>query len=114
MATRDVHQCQCPDCRSGADHPEQEFHHQMNLLCSRLDEQQRRWFAALEAQKLGHGGDTVVAGITGLHVDTIRRGREELETDLTGRPTERVRTPGAGRPAAKKRPSARSGADGTD
>jgi hypothetical protein len=55
-----------------------------------------------------------VAGITGLHVDTIRRGREELETDLTGRPTERVRTPGAGRPAVKKRPSARSGADGTD
>jgi hypothetical protein len=113
MATRDVHQCQCPDCRSGADHPEQEFHHQMNLLCSRLDEQQRRWFAALEAKKLGHGGDTVVAGITGLHVDTIRRGREELETDLTGRPTERVRTLGAGRPTVKKRPRARSGADGT-
>ena len=85
----------------------------MKLLCSRLDEQQRRWFAALETQKLGHGGDTVVAGSTGLHVDTIRRGREELETDLTGRPTERVRPPGAGRPAVKKRPSARSGADGT-
>lgn len=85
----------------------------MNLLCSRLDEQQRRWFAALEAKKLGHGGDTVVAGITGLHVDTIRRGREELETDLTGRPTERVRTLGAGRPTGKKRPRARSGADGT-
>jgi hypothetical protein len=59
----------------------------MNLLCSRLDEQQRRWFAALEATKLGHGGDTVVAGITGLHVDTIRRGREELEADLSDRPT---------------------------
>jgi len=103
MTTRDVHQCQCADCRSGADHSEQEFHHQMNLLCSRLDEQQRRWFAALESTKHGHGGDTVVAGITGLHVDTIRRGREELEADLTGRPTERIRTPGAGRPSVKKK-----------
>ena len=28
---------------------------------SRLDEQQRRWFAALESQKLGYGGDTVLA-----------------------------------------------------
>jgi hypothetical protein len=103
MANREVYQCQCPDCRSGADHPEREFHHQMNLFCSRLDEQQRRWFAALESKKIGHGGDTWVAGITGLHVDTIRRGREELEVALAGRPTDRIRTPGAGRPAVKKK-----------
>jgi hypothetical protein len=75
----------------------------MNLFCSRLDEQQRRWVAALEATKLGHGGDTVVASIMGLHVETIRRGREELEADLTGRPTDRIRTLGAGRPPIKKK-----------
>jgi hypothetical protein len=45
----------------------------------------------------------VVAGITGLHVDTIRRGREELEADLSGRPPARIRTPGAGRPPVKKK-----------
>jgi hypothetical protein len=42
---------------------------------SRLDEQQRRWLAALESKKAGHGGDTLLAQVTGLHVDTIRRGR---------------------------------------
>jgi len=103
MATLEIYQCQCVDCRSGEDHPEREVHHQMNLFCSRLDEQQRRWFAALESKKIGHGGDTWVADLTGLHVDTIRRGREELEADLAGRPTERIRTPGAGRPPVKKK-----------
>jgi len=75
---------------------------------SRLDEQQRRWLAALEAKKLGYGGDTLLAHITGLHVDTIRRGREELDAGLQGRPTDRVRRPGAGRPSGEKktRPSA--------
>ena len=76
----------------------------MNLLASRLDEQQRRWFAALESRKLGHGGDSRVALILGLHVDTIRRGREDLDADLHGRPTDRVRNPGAGRPPVKKKP----------
>jgi hypothetical protein len=70
---------------------------------SRLDEQQRRWLAALESKKVGHGGDTLVSLITGLHVDTIRRGREELDSDLCGRPTNRLRHPGAGRPAVKKK-----------
>ncbi len=69
----------------------------------RLDEQQRRWLAALESQQIGYGGDTQLALITGLHVDTIRRGREELELDLQGRPAGRIRNPGAGRPAGKKK-----------
>jgi hypothetical protein len=70
---------------------------------SRLDEQQRRWFAAVESKKIGFGGDSLLSQITGLHVDTIRRGREELDADLADRPTERIRTPGAGRPAVKKK-----------
>ena len=75
----------------------------MNLLMSRLDEQQRRWYAALEAQKVGHGGDTLLSLITGLHVDTIRRGREELADGLQERPSDRVRLPGGGRPVAEKK-----------
>lgn len=103
MADSLLHQCQCPDCASGRDHPERELHHQMNLLAHRLNEQQRRWFAALESKKVGHGGDTRLSLILGLHVDTIRRGREELDADLAGRPTDRIRNPGAGRPPAKKK-----------
>jgi hypothetical protein len=76
----------------------------MNILCRRLNEQQRRWFAALESKTIGHGGDTLLALIVGLHVDTIRRGREELDAQLAGRPTNRIRNPGAGRPPVKKRP----------
>jgi hypothetical protein len=79
------------------------LHHQINLVMSRLDEQQRRWLAALESKNIGHGGDTLLSQITGLHVDTIRRGREELDAELGDRPTDRVRRPGAGRPPGKKK-----------
>jgi hypothetical protein len=75
----------------------------MNLLMSRLDEQQRRWYAAVESAKLGHGGDRQLSRITGLHVDTIRRGREELADDLEGRPADRIRLHGGGRPAVEKK-----------
>lgn len=103
MADPAIHVCQCPDCLAGTAHPGRELHYQINLRASRLDEQQRRWFAALESKKVGHGGDTLVALITGLHVDTIRRGREELDAGLAGRPTDRIRNPGAGRPSLKKK-----------
>ena len=103
MDGNEVHQCHCPSCLSGEDHADRELHEQMNLLASRLDEQQRRWFAALESKKVGHGGDLLVALIIGLHVDTIRRGREELDAGLAGRPANRVRIPGAGRPPVKKK-----------
>ena len=75
----------------------------MNLLLSRLDEQQRRWYAALESTRLGHGGDDQISQITGLDPKTIRRGRRELAQDLSERPTERVRLPGAGRPRSEKK-----------
>jgi hypothetical protein len=103
MPAREIHQCQCPRCQQAEPHADQELHAQMNLLLSRLDEQQRRWYAAVESHKVGHGGDTLLALITGLHVDTIRRGREELQAGLRDRPTDRIRRPGGGRPALKKK-----------
>jgi hypothetical protein len=103
MADSAVHPCACSRCLSGEDHPDRQLHHQINLLMSRLDEQQRRWLAALESKKAGYGGDTLLAQITGLHVDTIRRGREELDAGLRGRPRDRIRRPGAGRPPGKKK-----------
>ena len=75
----------------------------MNVLLSRLDEQQRRWYAALEATRLGHGGERLMSRITGLDPQTIRRGRRELRAELSERPAEHVRTPGAGRPRAEKK-----------
>jgi hypothetical protein len=75
----------------------------MNVLMSRLDEQQRRWYAAVEAEKIGHGGTVRVSQITGLNVETIRQGRREVAQDLTGRPVDRIRVPGGGRPRAEKK-----------
>ena len=75
----------------------------MNLLLSRLDEQQRRWYLAVEAARLGHGGDRLLATITGIDANTIRRGRKELSAELAGRPTDRVRLPGGGRPPVEKK-----------
>ena len=103
MATQlTVHDCGCPECRAG-EHPERDSHRQLNLLLSRLDEQQRRWVAAREASRLGHGGFQRVAAITGLHPETIRRGRDELAEDLRTRPANRVRLPGGGRPRVEKK-----------
>ena len=93
-----VHQCECEVCQSREGHPDQVVHHQINVLMSRLDEQQRRWYAALEAQRMGHGGMVKICRITGLSEPTIRRGKDELEQDLEGRPPDRIRLPGAGRP----------------
>jgi transposase len=95
---RTIHTCGCSRCLDQEDHPDREQHHQMNLLLSRLDEQQRRWFAAIEAQRLGHGGLRLVALITGLDDETIRRGRRELADELATRPEGRIRQTGGGRP----------------
>jgi predicted transcriptional regulator len=74
----------------------------MNLYLSRLNEQQRRWYVALEAKKLGHGGIKQLSQITGMHINTIRRGKRELEQDLTTRRVERIRAVGGGRLPVEK------------
>jgi hypothetical protein len=70
---------------------------------SRLDEQQRRWYAGVEANRYGHGGTRLVSQITGLDEKTIRRGQKELALDLAERPDDRIRLPGAGRPTVEKK-----------
>ena len=106
---RPVYQCPCPACHVGTG-PVADHHRRLNLILSRLDEQQRRWVAAAEAQRLGYGGFNEVAAITGMHPETIRRGRGELAADLDGRPADRVRLAGGGGQslAKKTRPSRRT------
>ncbi len=95
--------CQCPACQVGSEHPDHVLHQQMNLLLSRLDEPQRRWYAALESNRLGYGGDRLVSQITGLDEQTIRRGRQELAGSLADAPVTRQRRPGGGRPPVEKK-----------
>ena len=98
-----VNQCRCEPCQLSGDNPEKVLHRQMNLLLSRLDESQRRWYGAVESARLGHGGDKKLSEITGLDEKTIRRGREEMNESLASRPVERVRVAGGGRPLAEKK-----------
>jgi len=74
----------------------------MILFFSLLDEQQRRLYAGLEAQKLGYGGDRKIAEFLGLDVHTVARGRRELFSEQVHR--DRVREEGGGRKRAGKKP----------
>jgi len=95
--------CQCPLCQQETEHPERERHRQLLLVFSRLEENQRRWFVALEAKRLGHGGDRLLSQITGMDEKTIRQGREELDASLADNPPDRIRRPGGGRPLVEKK-----------
>ena len=97
-----VHQCECPRCQSAESHPDQAVHHHMNLLLSRLNEPQRRWFVALEALRAGRGGKHLLAQITGMSPTTILRGCRELKAELTSCPDSHLRAPGGGRPTAQQ------------
>jgi hypothetical protein len=108
MKTQEIHQCSCEICQKEETSPLKTLHHRMNVLMSRLDEQQRRWYAAIEADKIGHGGTKQVAKITGLNVNTIRRGRRELANGLEERPSDQVRLPGGGRKPVEKKTRASS------
>ena len=103
MNAFDVRVCQCPPCEAEEAHPDRALHEQMNLLVSRLGEAERRWYAAVEANRLGRGGVQVVAQITGLDEKTIRRGQEEVAGSLADVPVTRQRRPGGGRPPVEKK-----------
>lgn len=102
MSIRSIHPCKCESCQSGEE-DERHYHHQFNVLMSRLDERQRRWLAALEAERWGHGGTQRMHEVTGLDINTIRRGRQELAADLVECPADRIRAVGGGRKPLKKR-----------
>ncbi len=74
----------------------------MILFFSLLDEQQRRLYAGLEAQKIGYGGDSKIAEFLGVDVHTVSRGRRELFGGQVSRG--QVRKSGGGRKSSEKKP----------
>ena len=103
MSAINVRVCQCPRCQVGETHPDRVLHKQMNLLLSRLGEAERRWYAAVEANRLGRGGARLVAAITGLDEKTIRRGQAEVAGSLADVPVKQQRRSGGGRPPVEKK-----------
>jgi len=69
----------------------------MRSFFGTLSEKDQRRYAAIEAQRLGHGGITYVSGILGCSTKTIRRGMDELDLLDDDPAAGRVRRPGAGR-----------------
>jgi hypothetical protein len=98
-----VHECRCPVCQTGSDPLTLQHHQQVNLLLSRLNEPQRRWFVGMLSQQPGSPTDEHLSLITGLDEKTIRRGRRELQEQLASMPADRQRQVGGGRPAAEKK-----------
>lgn len=66
----------------------------MCWLHGTLSEKDRRRYAGIEADKLGHGGIEYISGLFGIDPKTVRKGLTELELgeDKAG---ERVRKKGA-------------------
>ena len=98
-----IHQCECAICQAGRDPVTVQYHHQVNLLLSRLNEPQRRWYAGVLSHQPDSPSDRQLAQITGLDEKTIRRGRRELGGGLDDLPLNRQRQAGGGRPKAEKK-----------
>jgi hypothetical protein len=103
MPISEIHRCQCAHCLQEEEHPDKVLHQQMNLLLSRLDEQQRRWYVAVEATRVGHGGQRLLSQITGMDEKTIQRGQQEIEQGLADRPATQARLDGGGRLRVEKK-----------
>lgn len=100
---REIHKCECEICQSGSDATISAQHRRINLLLSRLNEPQRRWYVGTLSQQPGGPSDEELHQITGVNEKTIRRGRQELAAELAEVPVGRQRQVGGGRHLAEKK-----------
>jgi len=98
-----VHECECDVCKAGFDQYVAKRHQRINLLLSRLNEPQRRWYVATLSEEDNAFSDRQLSIITGLDEKTIRRGKAELQEQLINVPAERQRRSGGGRLRAEKK-----------
>lgn len=73
-----------------------EIEAQMQRYYGSLSEKDRRRYAAIEAVKLGYGGQAYIHRLFGCHHETLQLGLRELQ-DETVLQEERIRQPGGGR-----------------
>jgi hypothetical protein len=71
-----------------------EVERRMKALYESLSEKDRRRYAAVEADKLGHGGVQFVADLFGCEPDTVRHGRLDVEMLPVDKAAGRVRMRG--------------------
>ena len=66
----------------------------MLALYESLSEKDRRRYAAVEAEKLGHGGIEYVSRLFGCDADTVRRGSLDVDKLPTDEAAGRIRKKG--------------------
>ena len=66
----------------------------MKLFYDSLSEKDRRRYAAVETEKLGHGGSQYIASVLGCCEDTIRQGQEDVSNLPRDEAANRVRKKG--------------------
>jgi hypothetical protein len=70
----------------------------MKKFFNTLSEKDKRRYAAVEAEKLGHGGISYIAGVLGCSRTIIYEGLMEVEAlPEESQPEKRIRRPGGGR-----------------
>jgi len=74
-------------------YPQQVCEH-MKAFYDSLSEKDRRRYAAVEAEKLGHGGVEYIGGVLGCDPKTIRHGHRDIERLPEDEAGERVRKKG--------------------
>jgi hypothetical protein len=74
----------------------EETEKQMKSFFNSLNERDRRRYAAIEAMKLGHGGQKYISDILGCHFQTIMAGINEITNGIET-PDIRIRKPGGGK-----------------
>ncbi len=74
-------------------------HQQYEILRNELNEQQWRLYLGTEALKIGHGGISQVAALSGADWKTVQRGVKELKGERV-RAQGRIRQVGGGRKKA--------------
>jgi len=74
----------------------EEIEKQMKAFYNTLSEKDRRRYAAIEAMKLGHGGQNYISSVLGCHFQTIMAGIKEIAKG-TETPDDRIRKPGGGK-----------------
>jgi hypothetical protein len=99
----EIHECECEICQVGEDEAVKTYHRHINLVLSRLDEAQQRWYAASLSSEPGAPSDDMLAQITGLSSKTIQRGRHDLEAELSEVEVGHQRRSGGGRKKAEKK-----------
>jgi len=95
--------CDCPDCLRGTDHPDAQYHRELQVFLATLSNEQRRLYAAVESRRQGRGGVGRVAQIMGLGKQAVAHGRRQLADLLEGKFPHRAPHPVGGRPRTEEK-----------